>query len=77
MNISIWLFIGAYLLFGLFVASAEEHYSNDGDAFGFCLVWGFWPIFLAGLVIIAIFCIPYILGKWTGLLLRDLVRLIK
>ena len=76
MNIHPLMFIGAYILIGIFVASAVAHSDNQiDDSFDvlmLCIL--FWPIIAVGLVLILIFCIPYILGKWTGHLLHDLLR---
>ena len=71
------LVVGAYMLIGIFVASVVTHmgYNDDGsDFFLFVLCTLFWPIVICGLLGWLILAIPYILGKWIGYLLHDLMR---
>lgn len=77
MNIHPLLMIFAYILTGIFIASAFIHYDNDTDSFDlFMIVMLFWPVVIVVLLAILIIYIPFILGKWVGHLLHDLVKVI-
>lgn len=71
MSLTFLLCLFAYLLIGIFVAAAMEHF-DDSDFDMMCVA--FWPIYLAVLLIIAVFWIPYKLGEWVGHLFHDLIR---
>lgn len=77
MNFDVLLYIAGYILAGIFVASTVQHFDGDHDDFDlFMLVILFWPLLLAVLAVGLTFAIPYILGKWIGHLLHDLVKVI-
>lgn len=75
MTIDILTTIVAYILFGIFLASAIDHF-GDGDLSPalFNAVLFLWPLIIAVLIIIAVVCIPYMLGKMTAQFLYDLMR---
>lgn len=78
MNFDVLLYIAGYILAGVFIASAVHHVDGGSDDFDeFMLDMLFWPLLLAALTVGLIFAIPYILGKWAGHLLHDLVKVIK
>lgn len=75
MNIHHGLVVLAYILIGIFVASAIEHFSNeDSDFFFFVLFVLFWPVVVFALAAWLIVAIPYIVGKWVGYFIHDLLR---
>lgn len=75
MNIHPAILVGAYILIGIFIASALCNFDRVNDDFDlFMLVVLFWPILIAILGVLAVFAIPYILGKWVGQILEDLLR---
>ena len=75
MNLHPVLVVLAYILIGIFVASAVQHFGdNDDEFFFFVLFTLFWPIVIFALTAWLIVAIPYILGKWVGHLIHDLLR---
>ena len=63
MNVYALLFIAAYILIGIFVATLFDRISND-DGIGFPLVMFLWPIFIICIIIFGILAIPYKLANW-------------
>jgi hypothetical protein len=75
MNIHPAIIVLAYMLIGIFVASVVEHFGdNDDEFFFFVLFTLFWPIVVFALTAWLVLAIPYILGKWVGYLVHDLLR---
>lgn len=75
MNIHPALVVLAYILIGIFVGSAIEHFSNeDSDFFFFVLFTLLWPVVVFALTAWLVVAIPYILGKWVGYFIHDLMR---
>ena len=64
MNMIICLFIAAYILVGIFVATLADRIIDNGSGDSFVLAMFLWPILIIGLIMFAILAIPYKLANW-------------
>ena len=77
MNVHPLIIVSSYFLIGIFIASVIMHASDDDDPTMFTLYAIFWPIVLCGLLTFVVLAIPYVLGKFIGRFIQDLVGAIR